>query len=59
MPYCGVHYLSTFLLYCMSIFLFYILSNHLEERLFEQAQGAGVVIPPPFLGVIRVAYPKA
>ena len=32
--------------------------NHLEERLLDQAQ-AQALYTPPFLGVIRVAYPKA
>ena len=39
-------------------FLMQGVANHLEERLLDQAT-ARVSFTPPFLGVIRVAYPKA
>ena len=29
--------------------------DHLEERLLDQAQALALYIPPPFLGVVRVA----
>ena len=34
-------------------------ANHLEERLLHQAEARALYTPPPFLGVICLAYPKA
>ena len=58
-----LHTVFPLILFCVKVYYFYrglnVLTeiNHLEQRSLDQAQAQ--TRTPPFLGVARIAYPKA